>query len=123
MCYDRSSLWLSHSSVEHFRASNALDRNRGSSAPSRFDFGRIWFDSVGFDSIHLIDLVRFASFRLFRIPRWPRTVPSASFFLLPSLTPLAGSRAAPAFAMRCTFLPVRLPCLRLNVPFILISLN
>src|SRR6266853_2160230 len=33
MCYDRSSLCLSHSSVLHFSASNARDPNRGSSAP------------------------------------------------------------------------------------------
>src|SRR5260370_13023939 len=33
MCYDRSSLWLSHSSVWHFPAANALDRDRVSSAP------------------------------------------------------------------------------------------
>src|SRR6266851_3702560 len=32
MCYVRSSLWLFHSSVQHFPASNALDPNRVSSA-------------------------------------------------------------------------------------------
>src|SRR5713226_6166118 len=32
MCYVRSSLWLFHSSVQHFPASNALDSNRVSSA-------------------------------------------------------------------------------------------
>src|SRR5216684_1414853 len=34
MCYDRSNLWLSHSSVQHFSASNALGPNRVSPAPA-----------------------------------------------------------------------------------------
>src|SRR5713101_4582956 len=33
MCYDRSSLWHSHSSVQNVLPSNALDPNRVSSAP------------------------------------------------------------------------------------------
>src|SRR6266849_6146818 len=34
MCYDRSNLWLAHSSVQNLPASNALDPNRVSSAPA-----------------------------------------------------------------------------------------
>src|SRR5712692_7647255 len=34
MCYDRSNLWLSHSSVQNLPASNALDPNRVSPAPA-----------------------------------------------------------------------------------------
>src|SRR6266567_2003778 len=33
MCYDRSNLWVAHSSVQHFPASNALGPNRVSPAP------------------------------------------------------------------------------------------
>src|SRR5713101_5301897 len=33
MCYDRSNLWLSHSSVQNLPASSALDPNRVSPAP------------------------------------------------------------------------------------------
>src|SRR6266571_4368942 len=33
MCYDRSNLWLAHSSVQNHLGSNARDPNRGSSAP------------------------------------------------------------------------------------------
>src|SRR6266849_1425287 len=34
MCYDRSNLWLAHSSVQNLPAANALDPNRVSSAPA-----------------------------------------------------------------------------------------
>src|SRR5712692_8789363 len=34
MCYDRSNLWLAHSSVQNLPASNALGPNRVSSAPT-----------------------------------------------------------------------------------------
>src|SRR5713101_5073496 len=34
MCYDRSNLWLSHSSVQNLPASSALDPNRVSPAPA-----------------------------------------------------------------------------------------
>src|SRR5258708_24582941 len=33
MCYDRSNRWLAHSSVQNLLGSNALDPNRGPSAP------------------------------------------------------------------------------------------
>src|SRR6266852_3355605 len=38
MCYDRSNLWLAHSSVQNLPASNALGPNRVSPAPALFQW-------------------------------------------------------------------------------------